>query len=126
MNTSSLRRLLGTLVMAIAVLAVAASTAFASSLHTNNDLIYSGNNHWAGPYKSNVYWVNAWSTGSAYGRTYVVNSSGVRVSADDYCGSPGCAAVYDWGNGPYPNGYGAAHNHGNESPSHFYGYIEGS
>lgn len=73
-----------------------------------------------------MYWVNAFSHGVAYARTYVTNSSGVRSSADSYCRSPGCAATYDWGNGPYPHGFGAAHNHGNASLSYFTGYISGS
>lgn len=55
----------------------------------------------------------------------VTNSAGTRVSADNYCNAPGCAASKSW-SGPYPNGYGAAHDHGNASVSYFTGYISGN
>jgi hypothetical protein len=58
------------------------------------------------------------STGTAYSGVWLANGSGVRVSADTYCSSPGCSATESWF-GPYPSGFGVVHNHGNASPSYF-------
>jgi hypothetical protein len=92
----------------------------------NHVAIYSGNSYQAGVgfNQNNYTQVSTYSDGTAWSGTWIANSSGTRVSQDNYCSfAPGCEAEVDWPlSCPCPSGYPVAHNHGNASPSFFEGY----
>lgn len=103
--------------------AIAASPAYAGSENFAAHVgpVYSGQSwtNW-GIWHYRYTLIAAASSGTAYSGAWLVNSSGVRQSAAAYCNTPGCTAYETW-SGPYPQGYPTLHNHGNASPSWFYG-----
>ena len=119
-SASLYRRLIVMLCLVLAPLAIGTTSASAAYQiwAAPYGPIYSGGHAWDNTYHGTIYRVDANSTGTAYAGTYVVNSAGTRTSRDDYCNSPGCGAYVNWA-GPYPAGFGAAHNHGNANPSWF-------
>lgn len=114
------RALVAAPALALAMLAIAASSASAFYYQWGAHVgpLYSGQNTRDPDYHGTIYHLDGNSTGTAYSGVYVVNSSNVRVSADSYCNSPGCTANINW-DGPYPAGFASVHNHGNASPSYF-------
>lgn len=68
------------------------------------------------------YFQDGWSAGTAYTAIWFVNASQVRISASASCAYAGCYIPQSWP-GARPFGYPIVHNHGNASPSYFYGTV---
>ena len=122
-----IQRLLATLIAALGLALASATGAWAGSGQYADHYgpLYAGYDMpaFASFWVWDGWYINGWSTGSAYSGVWFVNSSQQRVSADAWCDyAPGCTAEYSWG-GPYPDGYPIVHNHGNASPSYFNGVV---
>lgn len=114
---------LRTLIAAAAIVCCGASAASASAAnYATHVQIFAGDSYFAAPFTSPVNTVSNQSYGTAFSGTWISNSSGVRVSADNFCSTAGCTAMIAW-SGSQPSGYGTAENHGNASPSYFLGVI---
>ncbi|HEY1539468.1 MAG TPA: hypothetical protein VGF63_08735 [Solirubrobacteraceae bacterium] len=111
----------------IAAATVACCGTFAASAsaatYANHVQIFAGDSYFAAPYTSPVSTVSNQSYGTAFSGTWISDSSGVRVSADNFCATAGCTAMIGWSAPSQPSGYGTAENHGNASPSFFQGLI---
>lgn len=119
------RMVLGLLASCVFAMSVAATPAHAGTAIFADHVgpIYSGNSftNWWLWSAYNVH-LDGHSSGTAYTGVWYVNSNGARASDAKYCASPGCYAGGTWNAVTgYPNGYPTVHNHGNASPSYFYG-----
>lgn len=120
------RRIVGLVTAAALASGGALATAAPSSaaiVFLNHVAINSGNQA-QGPNSGTITAVTVQSHGVAYSGAYVTNASGVRVSAVDYCNTPGCVAQIGWPGSSKPYGYPTGRNHGNASISYFSGVYD--